>query len=142
MLYGVIGLVLILVLGGVGFVLLSGDDEDSDDDVETVADNDTAEEGTQDSAVTVSEEMQSFVDMFNGSFEDVEAAFEMYEVEGLDRAGIDFYDLENPEVVSVSEVGAQECYGVDVEAGITVRNFEVCWEDGAIVSAVDNGIIN
>ncbi len=95
---------------------------------------------TQAAKATVSENMKSFLAMFNGDYKMVEQALAKYEKEGLDRHNMDMYDLAQPKVMSTEIKDKQEKYLIEVKSGVTTRKFEIYWEDGKISEVKDLGI--
>ncbi len=88
-------------------------------------------------SVEVSTEMNDFNSMINGSHEDVSKAVEKYAAsETLNDNDIVYFGLSNPVVTEAT----QDCYLVDYEAGITIRSYEICWDEGKIVSIVEKGM--
>ena len=90
--------------------------------------------------VTVSENMKSFLAMFNGDYKMVQEALTKYEKEGLDRHDMDMYNLIQPKVVSGEIKDKQENYVIEVKSGVTTRKFEIHWEDGKISEIKDLGL--
>jgi hypothetical protein len=94
---------------------------------------------TQAAKPNVSENMKSFIAMFNGDSKAVEDALAKYEKQGLDRHDMDMYNLMDPKVVSAEVAGKQEKYLMEVKSGVTTRKFEISWEDGKISEVKDLG---
>lgn len=95
---------------------------------------------TQAAKTPVSENMKSFLAMFNGDYKMVQEALTKYEKEGLDRHNMDMYDLTQPKVMSTEVKDKQEKYLIEVKSGVTTRKFEISWEDGKISEVKDLGI--
>lgn len=95
---------------------------------------------TQAAKPAVSENMKSFLAMFNGDYKMVTEALAKYEKEGLDRHNMDMYDLNQPKVMSTEIKDKQEKYLIEVKSGVTTRKFEIYWEDGKISEIKDLGI--
>ncbi len=88
----------------------------------------------------VSENMKSFLAMFNGDYKMVQEALTKYEKEGLDRHDMDMYNLIQPKVMSTEIKDKQEKYLIEVKSGVTTRKFEIHWEDGKISEVKDLGL--
>jgi hypothetical protein len=86
-------------------------------------------------AVEVSPEMKGFMEMLTGDDVAVEKALDKYALESTSREDMDMYSLESPEVTSAKD----NCYHMDAKAGMTVRTYEICWEEGKISKIVDKG---
>lgn len=85
--------------------------------------------------VEVSSEMTSFMNMLTGSDDAVEKALDNYALESTSREDMDMYSLETPKVVGSSD----NCYEMEAKAGMTVRMYELCWEEGKITKISDKG---
>ncbi len=95
---------------------------------------------TQAAKAPVSENMKSFMAMFNGDYKMVQEALTKYEKEGLDRHNMDMYDLTQPKVMTAEVKDKQEKYLIEVKSGVTTRKFEISWEDGKISEVKDLGL--
>lgn len=95
---------------------------------------------TQAAKPAVSENMKSFLAMFNGDYKMVQEALTKYEKQGLDRHDMDMYDLVQPKVVSTEIKDKQEKYLIEAKSGVTTRKFEIYWEDGKISEVKDLGL--
>lgn len=95
---------------------------------------------TQAAKPAVSENMKSFLAMFNGDYKMVEEALAKYEKEGLNRHNMDMYDLIQPKVMSTEIKDKQEKYLIEVKSGVTTRKYEISWEDGKISEIKDLGM--
>lgn len=91
-------------------------------------------EGGADS-VEVSAEMNGFMEMFTGDDVAVEKALDKYALESTSREDMDLYSLESPEVKGSNE----NCYDMEAKAGMTIRQYEICWKEGKISKIVDKG---
>jgi hypothetical protein len=83
----------------------------------------------------VSSEMKSFMDMLTGDGNAVGKALDKFAKESTSREDMDLYGLESPKVVSADE----NCYEMEAKSGITVRMYQLCWEEGKISKIVDKG---
>ena len=74
--------------------------------------------------------------LFDGSSAGVEAAFDAYGVEGLERSEMDWYDLRNPRVVGEDTRDGLSWYRLEADAGITIRVYELGWAGDRIEQVV------
>lgn len=89
------------------------------------------------SDVKVSSEMQDFLQEIQGSYKDVSAALEKYAAnDELKTHNITMYDLSEGKVIA----GNDDCYTTEFNAGITVRVYVICWQNGKIISITSKGI--
>jgi hypothetical protein len=87
-------------------------------------------------AVTVSTEMQDFMNNLNGRSASVTAALETFAKPGLDKKDMDMYDLKEPKVLEATG----NCYLLQCASGLTKRKYNICWEGGKISSVEDKGM--
>jgi hypothetical protein len=86
--------------------------------------------------VQMSKEMQEFVQMFKGKSTDVTAALQKFAIDSLKINDMGMFDLENPKVLTKEA----DCYTFECKAGMTVRTYKVCWENGKINKIEDKGM--
>lgn len=90
--------------------------------------------------VNPSENMKSFLAMFNGNSKAVKEALNKYGKEELDRHDMDMYNLMEPTVLSTEIKDKREKYLIQVKSGVTNRQYEIMWEDGKISEIKDLGL--
>ena len=88
----------------------------------------------------VSENMKTFLAMFNGTSKAVGEALTKYEQEGLDRKDMSMYNLLEPVVVSSEIKDKQETYHIEVKSGVTTRKYTIVWTDSKISEIKDLGL--
>lgn len=84
--------------------------------------------GGSGSSVEVQPEMQAFMQMFDGTYQKVEAALNEYAVDELKKHDISMYDMSEPKVTAKED----NCYTMEAKAGMTVRVYKICWTDAKI----------
>jgi len=90
-----------------------------------------------DSGKKESDPMTQFLGMFNGSASQVAFALEKFgaspEIIKNDMA---LYPFKNPKIIKKKG----NCYLVELDIGIAVKIYEICWKDGKIVKINDIGL--
>lgn len=92
--------------------------------------------GDKKPAVTVSAEMQDFMNNLNGRSESVVVALQQFGKEGLDTKDMGMYNLEKPKVLEATG----SCYLLECTSGLTKRKYNLCWEGGKIATVEDKGM--
>jgi hypothetical protein len=88
-------------------------------------------------SVEMSAEMQEFVGMIKGSSADVSSALTKFgATEEIVENDMSMYDLKDPKVTAKEG----DCYTAEFAAGITTRIYEICWQEGKIVSITEKGM--
>jgi hypothetical protein len=88
----------------------------------------------------ISEEMQDFANLLDGTAEGVNAALDKYLAEGVSDEDMGMYSLEKAEIVGIKDAeGEAVTYVINTKSGITVRVYELTWENGKITKVVDKG---
>lgn len=75
----------------------------------------------------VSDEMQDFLKLLDGTRDSVYNALSEFGVENLYTANMELYNLGSPVIVGYNSQGLYECYKVDFKTGVTIRAYEICW---------------
>ena len=93
--------------------------------------DDGAEDTVEAEPMTISAEMADFIAPFDGDFESVEASLAKYGAnDDIIEHDMGMFDLKNPEVTAQNG----DCYSLTCISGAVENYYEVCWEDGQIVS--------
>lgn len=92
--------------------------------------------GDKKTAVTVSTEMQDFMNNLNGKSESVVVALQQFGKPGLDTKDMGMYNLEKPKVLEATG----NCYLLECGSGLTKRKYNLCWEGGKISTIEDKGM--
>lgn len=80
-------------------------------------------------AFIVSEEMNEFLGMFDGTFQKVEEGLAKFgATDEIKEDEMGMYDMSEPTVTSAEG----DCYVFEAKAGMTKRIYKVCWTDGLI----------
>ncbi len=88
--------------------------------------------------VTLSPEMEDFVNMFDGKFTGVTNAIQKYaNAPDLNTQDMDTKDLKRPDVTAVSEENGNTCYTLLTNDGLKDCKYIICWKDKKIVSISD-----
>ncbi len=88
-------------------------------------------------SVEMSAEMQDFVSMIKGTSADVSSALTKFgATEEIVDNDMSMYDLKDPKVTAKEG----DCYTAEFSAGITTRVYEICWQEGKIVSITEKEI--
>lgn len=114
--------------------------EESKEATEETTTEETNDEPVAEETVECEGPMVEFLGMLKGKYTDVEAALDKFQAEGLDRVDMDMYDLEEPKVVACSKSETGECCTMEAKAGMTIRTYDICWENDKITSIVDKGM--
>ena len=91
-------------------------------------------------AATGEPDMPAFLALFDGTAAGVEAALEAFGRPGLERQGMDWYDLREPQVTGEERQGARVRTTLEAKAGITLRTYTLVWEGARIVEVIDGGM--
>lgn len=117
------------------------EDKKEDKKEETTSnDSEEVEETKAEEVVECGGAMNEFMGMLKGKYTDVEAALNQFQAEGLDRVDMDMYDLQEPKVVGCNKSETGECCTMEAKAGMTIRTYDICWENDKITSIVDKGM--
>jgi len=79
-------------------------------------------------------EMEDFMKNSFGSFKKVAEGLQKYSAAGIDKKDMDIYDLKDPKIMTTEKKGNVICYTIDAKAGMTVRTYTLCWDQGKIIS--------
>ncbi len=115
------------------------ENKENKENQEETTSNET-EETPESEKVECGNAMNEFMGMLKGKHTDVEAALNQFQAEGLDRVDMDLYDLEEPKVVACSKSETGECCTIEAKAGMTIRTYDICWENDKIIAIVDKGM--
>jgi hypothetical protein len=85
-------------------------------------------------------DMDGFLAHFNGKSDGVTAALDAFAAEGIERHGMDWYDLREPSVTKHEKVDGLDRYTIECKAGMTIRTFVLVWRGARIVEVVDGGM--
>ncbi|HAP01336.1 MAG TPA: hypothetical protein DCQ93_05360 [Bacteroidetes bacterium] len=90
------------------------------------------------SNVKLTPEMENFMSMLDGKYQSVDAAIQKYRSsDTLRTQDMDIKDLQNPEVQDGRTDGKQTCYDLKVNDKAKDCVYELCWENGKIISITD-----
>lgn len=129
--------VLSLLMIAAMFAFVACGDEKKDEKDEKSNEQKTEVKADQDEVVdvpaeiVVSEDMQAFMDMFDGTYEQVEAALQMYgATDEIMEDDMGMYDMSEPVVTAADG----DCFTFEAKAGMTKRIYNMCWTEGKITS--------
>ncbi len=80
--------------------------------------------------IEVGMEMSKFMDMLNGKSADAVEAVEHFAAnKEIENSEFTMYDFQDPRVTARDS----DCYTLEVRVKVTIRVYEVCWDDRKIV---------
>lgn len=85
-------------------------------------------------------DMAGFLALFDGTSDGVTKALNAFAAEGIERHGMDWYDLREPGVTKHEKVDGLDRYTIDAKAGMTIRTYVLVWRGARIVEVVDGGM--
>ena len=90
--------------------------------------------GDAESTLEISVEMADFIALFDGNYESVEASLAKYGAnDDVIEHDMGMFDLKDP--VVTGQDGS--CYSLTCISGVVENYYEVCWEEGKIVSITE-----
>ena len=93
---------------------------------------------TNKTEVKTTPEMEEFMKAMDGKYESVTAAITKFASKpDLNTADMDTKDLRDPEIISASVNGTSTCYTLKSNDGAKDCEYELCWENGKIISITD-----
>lgn len=85
----------------------------------------------KETSIEVSEDMEHFMSHLDGNYESVEHALEEFAGnDDIANHDMGMYDLREPVVLGKDG----DCYDVECKSGQVKNRYNICWQDGKIVS--------